>query len=436
MLKDIESKIRSWRYGSSTFLIFIFLYIIVAFIDFYPSLKEYLFELVKINFPFLYSFFNQFTLEKILIYIVAIYGLFKLYKNTNKKEGLRYKTFKELKEKYKGEKEKFLTLSFKNKKIINCSSINYLNEIKDLDINDNLKLKNIKFIKLDKEYKVPELIQLKMEEILIDRFNIRSKEDYNGLTLSLKKVSYQKDSKTLLFYFYKSSYYKYLVTNTIPNYEILPGVTIEDYLEASGNNKLNLLEDSLVENHLGISCLINLVDEFSNEYLVIPKRGNNTTVFKGELSPSVSGALNIHSSLNELNDITIEQFFLSEFKEEVECLFLANKINEVKNIFINKLKLIGFSRELKRLGKPELFFKVNIPMCYFKDINKRIISLKNTAENIIDNRENEKVFIIKTSDIKNFINSTNDDEAFLEIDNFNRYKISESLLVNLAYYFR
>lgn len=110
-----------------------------------------------------------------------------------------------------------------------------------------------------------------MEEILIDRFNIRSKEDYNGLTLSLKKVSYQKDSKTLLFYFYKSSYYKYLVTNTIPNYEILPGVTIEDYLEASGNNKLNLLEDSLVENHLGISCLINLVDEFSNEYLVIPK---------------------------------------------------------------------------------------------------------------------------------------------------------------------
>ena len=327
-----------------------------------------------------------------------------------------------------------------------------------------------------------------MYEILQDRFHTQSKEDYNGLTLSLKRITFDSDKNKLVFNFYKSSYYKYLVTNVSPNYKILGNLTIDDYLESASNGKLNRLEDSLAENHLGISCLV-ILNYKNIKKIIIPKRGNRTTVFKGQLSPSISGALNIHSCSNDEMNPNIKTFFHTEFKEEISELFKSfnedGSINKgetkkiqrkIKNDIINNLRLIGVSRELLRIGKPEIFFISEIDYD-FDDNSKDKIQLNSKIDSEVDLDENKFVYYIDESKIfklieekkSRFIFSCNEDRkvfmnikikknrtinrgifyfifSYYKIKKFyvrmkknkrkERYLLSESLFVNLIFYYK
>ncbi len=380
--------------------------------------------------------------------------LIYLYLRTNKKEINRYKeNYQFYKDKYTG--HSLLSLENNSKDKIYSSSINY----SEIDTSNIQSLDNIIFTLNDCEYQLPALIQEQAKDILSEKFNIQEKTDYNGLTLSLNDVICE-DGKTLELKFCKSCYYNYLLTNMIPEYKILANLTIRDYLEASGKKILNSLKVSLAENHLGISSLVSILVKTkgkSEEYIIIPQRSHLTTVFKGQLAPSISGAANI-DTCSENSTISIKNFFKQEIEEELIPILhelCPEATNNFKEDFIKNAKFIGMSRELKRLGKPEMFFfyeckhEIDLDKIENKNIKIKheqkyygIAMTDQKHESSIDLIENNSFLLITPKDLiqgirnikcKSHKNSSYKGKEIYASLLKKELKVSESLLVNIIY---
>jgi hypothetical protein len=420
------------------------------------------FFILLIVIPFLPGWMNyglEYDVTDILDYVEMFFvlaTLLYLYMNTNKGELNRYKeNYKFYKQRYKGEE---LLILESGSNSVHSSSINY----GDIDIFENgpKRLLDIDFILGEGEYSLPLLIQESARDILVNKFNVQSKADYNGLTLSLNNIVALPGGR-LSMNFCRSSYYDYLLTNMIPEYEIISGLTVRDYLEASGKKTLNDLNVSLAENHLGISCLVTIPieeDGFENNYLIIPKRSMDTTVFKGQLAPSVSGAANIDTCSKD-GEVSLANFFCQEIDEEISPFLIKAYCDEsyklFKPSFLKDAVLVGISRELKRLGKPELFFSFS-----FKQVLK-INSLEKNGLNVIpksgyyevsvkksevggiDFSECDSYFLVKREffmqNLKEYTkekarskSSFNNEEIYTVFTDEN-IKVSESLLVNVIY---
>lgn len=442
LIGDIGARLSQEKFRKYYLMTF-FLLIVVMLIPFLPE---------KIRFGLKYDVSNILDyVELIFVLVTLIY----LYMSTSKEELNRYKeNYKFYEKRYEGESLLILDV---DDKIVHSSSINYDN----IDISSVKSLNQIGFNLAEGEYTLPLLIEECARDILVKKFNIQSKTDYNGLTLSLKNINMLPDGGMEMV-FHQSCYYNYLLTNMIPEYEILSGLTVRDYLEASGKKILNDLNVSLAENHLGISCLVTIPvaegGEISN-YLIIPKRSMNITVFKGQLAPSISGAANIDTcSKNE--KLSIVNFFSQEMDEELspflKDIYDASTYDKFKSDFLEDSILIGASRELKRLGKPELFFYFEFGSAF--DIDKlqssdefkvivrddyyEISGSKDKSKNI-DLSECDSYFLIKPSvfieELQEYVkensrsrSSFNKEEIYTVFTNDN-IKVSESLLVNAIY---
>jgi hypothetical protein len=384
-------------------------------------------------------------LELILIFVTLIF----LYISTNKQELNRYKeNYKFYKEKYSG--HDLLCLDK-----ISSSSIDF----SDIKLEGDIRLNDIKFLLDYSEYNLPPLIEDQLNGILIEKFNIQEKTDYNGLTLSLKSIN-SNNCGGIEFKFQRSNYYNYLVTNMIPEYEILPNLTIRDYLEASGKKQLNSLDVALAENHLGISALVRFKVRVNGgetrKYLLIPKRSSKTTVFKGQLAPSISGAANI-DTCSKNGNISIINFFEQEISEEIFPFFkLINfdDLDSFTNDFVNSSSLIGISRELKRLGKPELFFyfdysskviELSDDLFYDKKDYLVIPSSSDKVTSEIDLSENDKFLLVDqdkfTSNLKLYSTKSSSKSSYKGEEIYTvfteeNFKVSESLFVNSIYFNR
>lgn len=309
----------------------------------------------------------------------------------------------------------------------------------NLEIPKSLLISDIEFILTEEEYQVPWFIEESARKILLTKFIDSSNfcedlmgegrgSDYNGTTLSVNKYEI-KDNK-LIFYFKRSFYFNYLVTNVSPEVEILGHKTIRHLLEPGP--KLNKLSQSSAENHLGMSCLIITKDN----YIVVPKRSNKTSVFRGQLSPSVSGAANISTCMDENGNISAYQWLMKEVEEELHKELVVSE---------EKVKLIGFSRELRRLGKPELFFLIHSQ--YSKSEIELIYTKRASTNSAIDYNENEKILFLTPQDFKGLYTLNNtmpikdeicggkkmEYKVRINVEN-ELYEISESLLVNLIYF--
>lgn len=413
--------------------------------------------------PFLPGWMNyglEYDVTDILDYVEMFFvlaTLLYLYMNTNKGELNRYKeNYKFYEQRYEGEVLLTLTAGANS---VHSSSIDYDN----IDIFENgpKRLLDINFILGEGEYSLPLLIQESARDILVNKFNVQSKTDYNGLTLSLNDIVVLPDGR-LNMNFCRSSYYDYLLTNMIPEYEILSGLTVRDYLEASGKKTLNDLNVSLAENHLGISCLVTIPieeDGHLNDYLIIPKRSMDTTVFKGQLAPSVSGAANI-DTCSENGEVSLVNFFCQEIDEEISPLlkevYCVDSYDVFKTNFLENAVLVGISRELKRLGKPELFFsfgfKQVLSMEALQENNELNVisksgyyevSVKKNEMGGIDFSECDSYFLVQPEyfirNLKEYTkkkarskSSFNNEEIYTVFTDEN-IKVSESLLVNVIY---
>lgn len=374
------------------------------------------------------------TMLDVIQSIFIVLTLFYIFIHTNKEESLRYENnpFFYLK-KYPDEIDRFLAIKktdlaplFSTLRDENLNTLNnagaakskfvskgelktrlqsYLlsNSVLEYVPEKKTLISDLEFLKLDSNYDLPWFIANLGNDLLVKKFNISEKFDYNGTTLSLNKFKQAPNGK-LTFEFSKSFYYNYLVTNMMPEVKVMQNVTVRDLLEP--NKKLNRIEDSLAENHLGLSALIVTKDN----YLIIPRRTFNTTVFKGQLSPSVSGAASIITCTGEDGEISAKNWLMKELKEELSDILTGNDIN--LNFNVDDAEFIGMSREMKRLGKPEIFFFCRLANIVKDDLikNKLVHQLftdnnalgkpLNQSFESIDEHENEKYFI---ADIDTFI---------------------------------
>ncbi len=406
------------------------------------------------TFPDIWIFKIQYDVSNILDYVqllIVISSLIFLFFVTDKSEINRYIENHEFySEKYSKLKNKIIRFD----ELYSCSVENYTNIGLSKSELKKIKLNNIIFHLTNDFYTLPSLIEEQFRDIIIKKFNIQEKNDYNALTLSLRNIQYEVEKGSIKFTFHKAYYFQALVTNLIPEYEIIKNLTVRDFIESPNMRTINSLEDSLAVNHLGISCLLSFKYK-SRDYYLIPKRGNNTAVFKGQLSPSISGAANIFTCRDIVdNTLSIRKFFDNEFEEEIST-FLDERIGEdlcysLKNDILNNLFLVGITRELKRLGKPELFFFYDTKFIldnYIETTSKinGVIEIKitNKKDATIDYSENEKFFLIDRSIIKTLIKeksiSSSTKSSYKQQEKYyiikileEEFKISESLFVNLA----
>ncbi|NAW34737.1 hypothetical protein [Halomonas alimentaria] len=148
-----------------------------------------------------------------------------------------------------------------------------------------MTISEVTFELMDEWYDLPWIVTEHGLDTILKRFNAVDRYDYNGLTLATHDWHASSDRFALRFK--KSFYYNYLATNMLPEMRLPGGLTYRDLLEPGPC--LSELASALPENHLGLSCLIRTRDGA----LILPRRSQHTTVFKEQLSPSVSGAANL-----------------------------------------------------------------------------------------------------------------------------------------------
>ncbi|MGX5913497.1 hypothetical protein ACR0ST_02010 [Aliidiomarina sp. Khilg15.8] len=307
-----------------------------------------------------------------------------------------------------------------------------------------LSITDVKFELDDEWYELPWFVADHALDQTLRRFNALEKYDYNGLTLSLKAIQPADEQLTLRFR--KSNYYSYLATNMLPEVRLPGGLSYRDVLEPGP--ALHSPDVAMAENHVGLSCLMLTTDN----YLLIPVRKKTTNVFKGQLSPSVSGAGNMPTCFDNVKSIYSPLAWLAqETIEELPFLQLpvANLATFPKELNALREELasasfLGMSRELRRCGKPELFFSYQLPWdaAHVKALQTSFERSANAGAikdsqdiHTIDLNENASYLLVPADTLYESLScktegKSRETSVLLNWDN-NQYVVSESLLVNL-----
>lgn len=192
-------------------------------------------------------------------------------------------------------------------------------------------------------------------DTILKRFNAVERYDYNGLTLATRGWQIGPDHFTMRFQ--KSFYYNYLATNLLPEISLPGGLTYRSLLEPGP--RLSELHSALPENHLGLSCLLRTQDGA----LIIPRRSQLTSVFKGQLSPSISGAANMATCRDSEGNYSPLAWLTEELFEELPFLAASpDAFPASPQQYLEHTLFLGMTRELRRCGKPELFFCLQLPI--------------------------------------------------------------------------
>lgn len=359
----------------------------------------------------------------------------------NAKKEINIKSeFKKLKNEKASAQTIFEQLEGKEKHIILSHSI-YLYRPKQVV---GMKISDVEFNNIGTQYFLPWTIASVAKENLFDRFYHKSGNNYNGTTLRIFNTSLNQDENKLVLHAQNSSYFNYLVTNMIPEVEVFPGTTVRDIIEpGKPGNRLNALSETTAENHLGLSCIITKKDG-NDTNVFVGTRSRNVHVFKEQYSPSVSGAANNNTCKNDdTNEISALNFLINEMKEEV-FYGCYPKEKKLFHDFIIKLcksaKLLGMSRELIRMGKPEMFFSIELDEEDLKDFEKFVEETfkcyKYQNNHSLDTDENVNTqWIIINENLKTLEHRDNG-VYYYKIDPETKKKsqVSESLLVNTIFY--
>lgn len=255
---------------------------------------------------------------------------------------------------------------------------------------------------------------------------------YNGKTYRFEGLG--RSDKEFIFSY--ATYFDYLVTNGSHNQKLFSGLTVRSLLEPGP--ALAPLQAATCANHLGINVLL----LSSDNHLLLQVRSKNTAVFSRCLSPSVSGAANLDTFEGRGSPS-----FISWFETEVhEELSDDLDIDDFESI-----KVLGLSREIIRLGKPELFLLAKC--CKSKQelsiiFDKKELEKKRSIDfhrkgglafpAHINRTETERFVWIGLPSQDSFIKDIREhkDENICLNVNGALYVVSESLAVNMAFLFK
>ncbi|MDY7116726.1 hypothetical protein RAN53_10225 [Halomonas sp. SSL-5] len=297
-------------------------------------------------------------------------ALMLLYSNTSKQEGQRYSLDTRFYlTHYKDERHRFLALQRRTTggtralagipaSELLVPGLMRLTSRRDLMISQSvlewapqrrMMIDEVTFELMDEWYELPWIVAEHGLDTILKRFNAVDRYDYNGLTLATH--DWRATSDRFALRFKKSFYYNYLATNMLPEMRLPGGLTYRDLLEPGPG--LSDLDTALPENHLGLSCLIRTRDGA----LIIPRRSQHTNVFKGQLSPSVSGAANLSTCRAPSGGYSPLAWLIQELIEELPFLAYSEEaFAEPLSQCLQRAEFLGMTRELRRCGKPEIFF--------------------------------------------------------------------------------
>lgn len=289
-------------------------------------------------------------------------ALMLLYSNTSKQEGQRYSfdTRFYLKH-YKDERHRVLALqrhaTGEARALVGIPAselfgpgLMRLTSRRDLMVSQSvlewapqrpMTIDEVTFELMEEWYDLPWIVAEHGLDTILKRFNAVDRYDYNGLTLATH--DWRATSDRFALRFKKSFYYNYLATNMLPEMRLPGGLTYRDLLEPGPS--LSDLDTALPENHLGLSCLIRTRDGA----LVIPRRSQHTNVFKGQLSPSVSGAANLTTCRDPAGGYAPLAWLAQELIEELPFLAHASAaFAEPLSQCLQRAEFLGMTRELRR----------------------------------------------------------------------------------------
>ncbi len=260
------------------------------------------------------------------ISVMALLGfiVFVDYKNQTHSVSKTLLTKSELLEKYSAEKVRILKLGDIQLQSIAYHFYDRKTELTELSIYCEQRL-----------FQIPWYLEQYCKE-LIRPFN--PARVFNGKTLRFEGF---RAGKSTEFQFSYSTYFDYLISNGSHDQMLFNQLTVRDLLEPGP--RLSPLDVATCSNHLGLSAIFISCDG----YLLLQKRSKSTAVFSGRLSPSVSGAANVETFSNESGGLSFLTCFITEMQEELSSDFCLDDFTEIR--------VLGVTRELVRLGKPELF---------------------------------------------------------------------------------
>lgn len=168
---------------------------------------------------------------------------------------------------------------------------------------------------------------------------------------------YDKANKT--FYLSRSTYYNHLVTNRAIDFLLFDDVSLRTMFEYGP--KLNTLENSKMSNHVGINALVFL----SDENLLVPRRGNNSTISKNKITSSIATPLVFPEEFeNDPKKAVIDPEYLLRkniIRNLTDRLKLSPEIIEAEDKAGNvEITFLGFGKNIYEGGKPQFYFSVKL----------------------------------------------------------------------------
>lgn len=165
---------------------------------------------------------------------------------------------------------------------------------------------------------------------------------------NLRLSGFEQEADKYIFHTQPVFYETYLRTNLIMDYKKPGKQSLREMYHADG--KLEPLEQSVFDNHLGINVLL-----FTNEGdLILSERSAKVSYAPKKIASSISGAVSVDDVRDgkPLNKRMI-------LREGIEELGLNKSQVEEGNIHF-----LGLTRELIRGGKPEMFFAATLSISF------------------------------------------------------------------------
>jgi ppGpp synthetase/RelA/SpoT-type nucleotidyltranferase len=231
---------------------------------------------------------------------------------------------------------------------------------------------------------------------------------YDSTTVRVMRWS---DSEKKLFV-QPATYSDQVVTNHKNAHECIfesRGIVFDLAFDQQGD--LQPFHLSPLANSIGVSCVVRTHDE----YWMIGRRIETLSVFSGKWSCPVSGAM-------EWRPRGLKSFH--SFKEWVEASIRNMCAHELGlELDPRCLRYLGFTRELRRLGKPQFFFLIDLG----KDLRSSVSVLSTYMAYSVEHQFS-KLQAVSTNDIRKLVSANWDD--VLEITD--KEDVSEELIMNLA----
>ena len=163
------------------------------------------------------------------------------------------------------------------------------------------------------------------------------------------------DPQTNTFYLSRSTYFNHLVTNRAIDFQIFDDVSLRTIYEYGP--RLNTLENSKMSNHIGINAVVFL----SDGRLLVPRRGNSSTISKNKVTSSIAVMLNFPDEYkNDVKNVEISTDYLlrgnimKNLSDRVKLPKGAVAEDEVE------IKFLGFGQNIYEGGKPQFYFSVEL----------------------------------------------------------------------------